>query len=198
MKRTKKWNYYSDFICDCCSGQYEHVLSYLFKYNVFVLVIGEKVCVCGLGLSTDSYTHIHTHTDAHSRWSVREWLSEMVLLDCYVFMCTPRQKKKEYSGVPRLMFVFCRSACSVVSYVCSINTTGVCCGLLLPCAVSLHWAAHKHWCVSLVTKRFMVAESSVEPVFGVVYWVAVALAFDSCKEWFMCLTNLIITITFST
>ncbi len=153
--------------------------NYLFKYNVFVLVLGEKVCVVWDWVQTPTYTH--------SRWSVREWLSEIILLDYYVFMCTPREK--ESSGVPRLMFVFCRSACSVVSSVCCINTTGGCCVFWLVgfLACSVHWATHTHthartharththtrththWCFSLVTKVWWVAESSVEPVFGVVY-----------------------------
>ncbi len=133
----QKRNCYSSLICDCRNGQSEHVWNYLLKYNVFVLVIGEKVCVVWDWVQTPTYTH--------SRWSVREWLSEMVLLDYYVFMCTLRLREKESSGVPRLMFVFCRSACSVVSYVCCINTTGGCCVFwlvgLITCYV--HWATHK-------------------------------------------------------
>lgn len=57
----QKRNCYSSLICDCRTGQSEHVWNYLLKYNVFVLVIGEKVCVVWDWVQTPTYTH--------SRWS---------------------------------------------------------------------------------------------------------------------------------
>lgn len=111
-------------ICDCSNGQSEHVLNYLFKYNVFVLVIGKKVYVVWDWVQTPTHTHTHMHTaDGVSESDSVRWFCWIIM-----YLCVHRDRERKN-------FLECQGWClSFVGQLAALSRT--CVALTQPeCAV---------------------------------------------------------------